>query len=157
MRVYVRVCVFILSAYSCERVCIHVGKTSSSRGGVISFSFFFSPPHSPFGEIPFFERTILVKRTDAFRADARFRARFPSNCTRKLFYTSRYMRYYTVCGTQLVPPGHGGILLSVRVSREDDNAHGIAVASFGPHPIARQDEVRGIVVLCADSSGNARR
>lgn len=41
MRVYVRVCVFILSAYSCERVCIHVGKTSSSRGGVISFYFFF--------------------------------------------------------------------------------------------------------------------
>lgn len=46
----------------------------------------------------------------------------------------------TVCGTARAP-GLGGILLSVRVSREDDNAHGIAMASFSAHLIARQDEV----------------
>lgn len=46
----------------------------------------------------------------------------------------------TVWGTARAP-GLGGILLSVRVSREDDNAHGIAVASFSAHLIARQDEV----------------
>ena len=46
----------------------------------------------------------------------------------------------TVCGTARAP-GLGGILLSVRVSREDDNAHEIAVASFSAHLIARQDEV----------------
>lgn len=45
---------------------------------------------------------------------------------------------YNYCAAQLGAPGLGGILLSVRVSREDDNAHGIAVASFGAPTLASQ-------------------
>jgi hypothetical protein len=54
----------------------------------------------------------------------------------------------TMCGTARAP-SLGGILLSVRVSRKDDNAHGIAVASCSAqrHRIASAPtRGRGIVV-----------
>lgn len=55
---------------------------------------------------------------------------------------------FTVCDT-VRAPGLGGILLSVRVSREDDNAHGIAVAPFSARLIARRDEVEASWCSCA--------
>jgi len=98
--------------------------TSSLRGRVISF---FVKYH--------FERTILSRgRT------------FPRTCFKRVSwrivheaFIRRDTRVTMVYGTVRVP-GLGGILLSVRVSREDDNAHGIAVASFSAHLIACQDE-----------------
>lgn len=77
------------------------------------------------------------------REDGRFRGRvsgaFPGELYTKLSYVAIHALLQW-CGTARAP-GLGGILLSVRVSREDDNAHGIAVASFNAHLIARQDEV----------------
>lgn len=62
----------------------------------------------------------------------------------------------TMCGTARAP-SLGGILLSVRVSRKDDNAHGIAVASFSTQCLIASAPMRGrgIVVSRADSPGNA--
>jgi len=82
-----------------------------------------------------FERTILSRERT-----------FPRTCFKRVSwrivheaFIRRDTRVTMVYGTVHVP-GLGGILLSVRVSREDDNAHGIAVASFSAHLIARQDE-----------------
>lgn len=75
--------------------------------------------------------------------DGRFRGRVFERVSRRIVHEAFIRRdtcVTTVCGTARAP-GLGGILLSVRVSREDDNAHGIAVASFNAHLIARQDEV----------------
>lgn len=116
----VRACVS-LSVYSC---CIHV--TPSSRGRD-DFSLLRNG----------FERTIPSRGRTFPRT--RFRGRVSRRIVHEAFIR-RDTCVTTVCGTSRAP-GLGGILLSVRVSREDDNAHGIAVASFNAHLIARQDEV----------------
>lgn len=85
----------------------------------------------------------IVSSGRSCQEDGRFpRTRF-ERVSRRIVHEA-FIRHDTcvtaACGTAGAP-GLGDILLSVRVSREDDNAHRIAVASFSGHLIARQDEV----------------
>lgn len=141
---HARVCVYLV----CVRVWVNIFVTWT-RDLFFSFLslFFFS-----------FLRNI-VSSGRSCQEDGRFpRTRF-ERVSRRIVHEAFIRRdtCVTTARHSTGAPGLGGILLSVRVSREDDNAHGIAVASFSAHLIARQGRGRDIVVLCADSSGNARR
>lgn len=115
-------------------VCVHVGRLLRHVDATISFFFFFFFFFSIIFAKYRFERTIL-SRGRTFP-----RTRF-ERVSRRIVHEAFIRRdtcVTTVWGTARAP-GLGGILLSVRVSREDDNAHGIAVASFSAHLIARQE------------------
>jgi len=85
-----------------------------------------------FSPLPSFSASLLylVSSRERRREDGplpRVRSgRVPGRGAREAFI--RRDTCVTMCGTARAP-SLGGILLSVRVSRKDDNAHGIAVAS----------------------------